>query len=360
MDIAARPDLAHLRNESTSLLAGFPAKTSAPPVCVPVWTGLDPASGSSISESFASFGPESWLSRTSEDCLFGVSIPFSGDWPTQGMTRNGRCYAQAMLARRTDASACLLSPTGQNWPPATVSDTMGTLEFNPRKDSKPETNHATNLAQKVQWTERKDWTTPSGMNPNGGDTLSQGMAARFGVKGGGFMDHVASTLIWPTPVVTDVNSAGGRVETAQKDGHTTHPGMSLTDAVRQWPTPRAEDSESSGERIGRGTADTLTSAVREKDWRTPQATEGRANLTRQDGHGHQEWLTTQVIAGLADRANPSTTGNPIERSPRPVLNPRWVATLMGFPPDYLDGVEPPSRRSGTPSFRKSRRLSHGA
>jgi hypothetical protein len=39
------------------------------------------------------------------------------------------------------------------------------------------------------------------------------------------------------------------------------------------------------------------------------------------------------------------------------LNPQWAAWFMGFPVDWLDGVEPPSRRSATPSSRKSRKAS---
>jgi hypothetical protein len=37
-----------------------------------------------------------------------------------------------------------------------------------------------------------------------------------------------------------------------------------------------------------------------------------------------------------------------------LLNPPWVAWLMGFPLDWLDGVSAPSKASATRSSRKSR------
>ena len=52
------------------------------------------------------------------------------------------------------------------------------------------------------------------------------------------------------------------------------------------------------------------------------------------------------LAGLHDQGSLSIPGSPLAPSPRLVLNPRWVACLMGFPPDWLDGIDsPPSPRS---------------
>lgn len=129
---------------------------------------------------------------------------------------------------------------------------------------------------------------------------------------------------WPTPNTMDANSAGR---------HTTqtgvmHPGTSLTDAVRDYPT---------------------------RDYRAPN----RLSYQERGGGTKGEQLNN-FVAGLPDPANLNTTGSPPAPSPRPVLNPRWVLTLMGFPADYLDGVEPPSRRLGTRSSRKLRKSSPGA
>ena len=68
----------------------------------------------------------------------------------------------------------------------------------------------------------------------------------------------------------------------------------------------------------------------ESDWRTPCNKDHHPNVSegtklRAD---RSLLLSTQVTQGKA----------PV------VLNPRWVACLMGFPADYLDGVEVPSRR----------------
>lgn len=100
---------------------------------------------------------------------------------------------------------------------------------------------------------------------------------------------------WPTPQTTDANSAARHTTTTG----VMHSGTTLTDAVRQWLTPQSPDQ----------------------------------------------------LAGLQDRESLNTNGS--RRAPSPKLNPRWVAALMGFPVDWLDGVAPPSRRSGTPSSRNN-------
>lgn len=95
-----------------------------------------------------------------------------------------------------------------------------------------------------------------------------------------------------------------------------HPGTTLTDATRQWMTPQSRDHKGVSQKLATG-----------------QYTGG---------------LPDQ-LAGLHDQATHNMNGNRPASSPRPVLNPRWVACLMGFPVNWLDGVAPPSRRSATRS-----------
>jgi hypothetical protein len=66
------------------------------------------------------------------------------------------------------------------------------------------------------------------------------------------------------------------------------------------------------------------------EWQTPKATNVSTPVTHhpERSDGGQPNLARQIQTGAA----------PV------VLNPRWVACLMGFPPDYLDGVEVPSKR----------------
>lgn len=181
---------------------------------------------------------------------------------------------------------------------------------------------------------------------------------------------------WPTPNTCDANSAARHTTTTG----VMHPGTTLTDAIRLWPTPIAEDSES---RTSHGT---LLDATRGEMWQTPLASDangtrrydgkrgvGLNSQTQPDwrtpnqrdwkGPSAQSWrdretgdptptLPDQLSAirdsGPLDPENRSTHGN------RPVvLNPAWVGALMGFPVDWLDGVAPPSKRSATPSSRKS-------
>lgn len=291
------------------------AKTSARRGSVPDWRGPGVDSGASSPDSLASYDPalRSW--RTCQGSLLSASTPFSGIWPRSGMTRNGRLSARRMLARRTGGSGC------------------------------------------------------------------------------------SSSLIqWPTATSGDAKASGSR----ELAGSNTS-GMSLTDAVRpdraksaSWPTPRSEDSESSGARHSRGTVDTLTSATRQ-EWPTARTRDQKGGY--QGGrvrNGQISFDTLDVavqamepngLAGLRDRERPSTSGSRHEwctpvrpeggrtnrggaRQDEPlfvgqvkeqttgdrhapvVLNQRWVLTLMGFPPDYLDGVEPPSRPSGMRSSRK--------
>lgn len=198
---------------------------------------------------------------------------------------------------------------------------------------------------------------------------------------------------WPTPSANqfegdeDVWRARRDREKA-KGTNSNGFGLTLAQKVQEatWPTHRSEDSESSGERVGRGTADTLTSAVRTVreiaptgDWATPQARDARG-ITQGVSQGDYTDALPDQLAGLHDQANHNTAGNPRASSNRPVLNPRWVLCLMGFPATWLDGIDSPPAprskrkqamssldgdgphllRSVTPSSRTLRKSSHGA
>jgi hypothetical protein len=189
----------------------------------------------------------------------------------------------------------------------------------------------------------------------------------------------SSRIQWPTATCGDAKASGSR----ELEGSNTS-GMSLTDAVRPdraksagWPTPRSEDSESSGSRHSRGVTDTLTSAAR-VDWLTPQS-RGHKGISQKVAKGLYTGGLPDQLAGLPAPAMRNTSGSQaewctpvrpeggrtnrggdrqdeplfvgqvkeqttVDRHASVVLNPRWVACLMGFPPEYLDGVEPPSRR----------------
>ncbi len=231
--------------------AGSHAKTFPTPASVPVWTGPGPDSGLSISDALASFVHGSWLSRTSEASLFGESIKFSEDWPTQGMTRNGRLFARPMLAHPIAEPACSSS----------------------------------------------HWATPRNCSAMGADITDEAIAV----------------------------------------AHLRFPNLESQIALeirQEWATPSSTDFKGS---VTPAAAAAAQAELSPRGVRLPE------QITKLDG--------------LPDQANLNTTGNRPASSPRPVLNPRWVACLMGFPADYLDGVEPPSRRSGTRSCQPSPELS---
>jgi len=83
-----------------------------------------------------------------------------------------------------------------------------------------------------------------------------------------------------------------------------------------------------------------------KDWLMPQSRDHKG-ISQKVAKGLFTGGLPDQLAGLPAPARRNTSGSRPESSHPVVLNPRWVCTLMGLPPDYLDGVEPPSRRSGT-------------
>ena len=95
-------------------------------------------------------------------------------------------------------------------------------------------------------------------------------------------------------------------------------------AAENWPTPRNEDSEQTGPH--RGEPDTLTSAAR--SWPTPCKEDQKQRLSPADFLRNSPNLQT-IAAGLPAQASLSTIGKP-----HGSLNAEWVASLMGFPPEY--------------------------
>ena len=97
------------RPKATGLLmssaADSPAKTSALPEKAPACPAQGLVFGTSSLGSFAKYDPSGSLWRTCERSLLGESTPYSGKWPTSGMTRNGIAYRLAPLVPRTAGNA---------------------------------------------------------------------------------------------------------------------------------------------------------------------------------------------------------------------------------------------------------------
>jgi hypothetical protein len=126
----------------------------------------------------------------------------------------------------------------------------------------------------------------------------------YATRGKPSLETMARQNLWPTPTAGDARASGSR-NTATSNAH---PGVSLTDAVRQdggtgrmWPTPAS------------------------RDYRYPNASPYSARS-----------------GGTKGEQLPNAVGG--------ALNPTWIEWLMGFPLGWTD-LGP----SATPSSRKSRK-----
>lgn len=331
-----------MRDQSMYSSAGSLARTSVVPGKAPVWQGVDLASGFNSIDSLASYSHESWLSRTSEASLFGESIAFSDAWPTEGMTRSGRLFAHAMLARRTSEPESSSWPTPKSHAGMDLSVAVNMWPTPRAEDSESSGERIGRGTADTLTAAARQWQTPETSDANG-------VRVPDGKRSLGLNTQVASTApmraIWPTPSAMD---AAGFTGTPDIGRTSVNSGRTLLGAAMDYPTPAS------------------------RDYRSPNR-----KSYRERGGGSKGEQLPNFIAGLPDQASRSTTGSPVAPSPRPVLNPRWVACLMGFPQDWLDGVdspprprskrkqetssqdgaEPRSQRSVTPSSRKSQRLS---
>jgi len=211
----------------------------------------------------------------------------------------------------------------------------------------------------------------------------------------------AAPSSWPTPTAETYGTANNGCPGDGREAYATKGRPSLEGMARllTWPTPRAEDSESTGAHGAR--IDTLTAATRVTgNWPTPTAGDadasGNRNLAGSKEHAGTS-LTDAVLGGQRPRgpldpASSSTDGSrpasslwptPASESAdggtkgldggagarsmlppsfgkgwRAKLNPDWVSVLMGFPADWLHGIDVPvSKPSATRSSRPSRRRS---
>jgi hypothetical protein len=97
--------------DATSLPEDSPVRTSVSPVKEQDSTESGRDSGTSSRESFAFFDPDTCLWKTSQLCLFGDSMPFSGRWPRTGTMQNGRAFRLPPLVPRISGRESFWWPT---------------------------------------------------------------------------------------------------------------------------------------------------------------------------------------------------------------------------------------------------------
>jgi hypothetical protein len=245
--------------------------------------------------------------KTSQDfSLFDVgtddctsSSRSSVDLPHSGIASAGRCWALTMPERPTAGAVSGSSPT--LWP--TADRSVANL------GEGPET-----------WLRRKEH-----------HASKEEDATRAGIP------LAIAVQLWPTPTQGDCKASGSR-NTATSQAH---PGVSLTDAVRQdggtgrlWATPKSSPSGADYARAGRPESggDDLATQV-QRNWSTPAARDGAHNK----GRG---WDLPRHV----------------DQGPAGQLNPEFVEALMGFPISWTETQDGP-RVQGKSSTRGSRRAS---
>lgn len=169
------------------------------------------------------------------------------------------------------------------------------------------------------------WATPRAHDVHPGNATRVG---RYGTTAGG-RNLTDDVQLWQTPATDSFRSRGG--------DHRQEMGLDQQ-ARKLWQTPRANEAKSSAYHQYNGVqVDTLTGQAR--TWPTPAARDckganGAAHQTNGTGRKHMDQLANFVTHG---RPVPTTrTDGGTSSGQTPVLNPRFVEMLMGFPREWSD------------------------
>src|SRR5262245_21186406 len=324
-----------------SSAAGSPAKTSVPQESGSASTAREAAYGASSPELLATFDRATCSWRTSQLCLGGEFQECSETWPRSGMTRNGIAFQLAPLVRLTDAIESGFLPT-----PAAIL--YGSSNNGCPGDGRLE--YATKGKPGLEMMARRNlWPTPVT-----GESLT-GHGRRGGSWGNGrqsglSLDAMAKSGMWPTPRV-ESNRASRRALTMRqwsapaleqavelRAGILPREYASIEElppvALRMWPTPTEGDAKSSGSR------------------NTPQSRAhpgiSLTDAVRQDGGtgrlatavARETWPTPDAHCWKGGERDHQLGGS---------LNPTWVEWLMGFPAEWtaLNASEMPSSRKSS-------------
>jgi len=320
-----------------------------------LWDRSSPASAGSISDSSEPDSPSHGNARATDSadaCSLAIgpecpATPMStrSEWPTP-VVRDRETLAKVTRGAHASAGGTPLLVAIINSPdPSMCSSADSPAKTSPMPES-----------GSVSWTGP---IPPSGSNSN--DVLASFDRASSSWKtcqGSLFGASMTSSVDWPREGMT----RSGHLYAQPMLVHHTNAVAFSSSRIPLWPTPQTTDGASAARHttttgvMHPGT--TLTDAVRSSTWMTPQSRDHKG-ISQKVARGKYNGGLPDQLAGLHDRENTPTRGN--RRGPsRPVLNPRWVACLMGFPVTWLDGIEPPSRPSATPSSPPSRKSSLNA
>lgn len=206
-----------MSNPLTSSAEASPVRTYPSLVTALASKVLAAVSGSSTSDSFASFDPATWSLRTSGRSEAEGSTSSSVALPKAGTMRSGSLFELPTLARLTDASgfssslgeaecpSAWATPTARDWKSGQVSE--ATHERNARP-----------LSEQVA----RAWATPTRSDGTGGP---------------GWNREGART--WPTATATDASSSSKTNKAGETYGN-AHTGTTLFDAVRTFTSGRPD------------------------------------------------------------------------------------------------------------------------
>lgn len=186
------------------------ARTSVSPEKVQDLTAPEAGYGASLPASFAKYDPATHSLKTAQLSLIEDLTGCSVTLPRSGWMRNGECYQQPTLVRRTYESASGFLPT----PLASIATHGGPNQ----RDS----NGRPGL-QMAAMTWPKRWTTPSASDSTMGGTITEAMT------GTSLAQQVNTPAKWPTPTASDHTGPG----------HAAQGGLNLRTAVQKWRTPSA-------------------------------------------------------------------------------------------------------------------------
>ena len=272
------------------------------------------SSGSSASASLAT----SVANRLRQAMRFDGGILWRLTWKGRATPARRWIYQRQASARRTSGADC------SGWPtPNAIEENKTPAEHFAREERKQAVNPnlgglQLKLSTAVQMVSA--WPTPNTLDTIDREGLRPSRIATN--RDSGYLTEIVVRVPWPTPVTTDAVGAGGRNETAQKDGSKTHAGTSLTDAAMAadcWHTPVVRDLRNSG---GDGT--------------NPRDLPRQAALT----HG------------------PTLSGSHAQTGKRGQLNPAFSLWLMGYPTAWgrcAARVMPSSRKRQQKSSAPGRR-----
>lgn len=136
---------------------------------------------------------------------------------------------------------------------------------------------------------------------------------------------------WPTPLATDSESTARHTTTAEA----MNPGTTLTDAGRQWATPTARDGRRPGpinpRKHTKGGRSLEADVVQ---WATPLARDHRSTQASAETHAKNTRPLSEQAGSWDSRQDPKTSKAGKSGSPPMVLNPAFVAALMGLPIEW--------------------------